>query len=191
MRAPRRSRSWARSAGWRSPPSSIVAVMRGTPAVDGWGMAMPTDVAIALGVLVLAARAAPSPVRPFLVTLAVVDDLATVVVVGLVYSASVSWTALAVMAAALAAIPLLERAHVRHLAPYLVLGVAAWLGAYEAGLHPALVGAIVGLLTPPAPFHRPAFVSGEAHRIADETVDRAGVGRCRRAGLARARPVVA
>lgn len=154
------------------PALLFVAATRGTAAVDGWGMAMPTDVALALGVLVLAARAAPSPVRPFLVTLAIVDDIGTVVVVGLAYSGEVSWGALAVMGAALAAIPLLERASVRHFAAYLLLGVIAWLGAYEAGLHPALVGAVVGFLTPPVPFHRPAFVSDEAHRVADATVDK-------------------
>ena len=153
------------------PALLFLAATRGTPAADGWGIAMPTDVALALGVLALAVRAAPSPVRPFLVTLAIVDDIGTVIVVGLAYSGRVSWGALAVTAAALAAIPLLERAHVRHFAVYLVLGVVAWLGAYEAGLHPALVGAVVGFLTPPVPFHRPAFVSEEAHRVADETVD--------------------
>ena len=63
------------------PALLYMAITRGTPASDGWGMAMPTDLAFALGILVLAARALPAGVRPFVLTLAIVDDMLTVIVV--------------------------------------------------------------------------------------------------------------
>jgi NhaA family Na+:H+ antiporter len=143
----------------------------GTPAAHGWGMAMPTDLAFALAIVVIAMRSAPPGIRPFLLTLAIADDLLTIVVVAVFYAGSVSWLPLALAVVSVAAMIACERAHVRHLLVYLVLGALTWLFAYHAGVHPALVGAVLGLLAPAVPFQRPADVSAAAHRIADETSD--------------------
>ena len=143
----------------------------GTPAADGWGMAMPTDLAFALAIVVIAMRSAPPGIRPFLLTLAIADDLLTIVVVAVFYAGSVSWLPLGLALLSVAAMVACERAHVRHLLVYLVLGALTWLFAYHAGVHPALVGAVLGLLAPAVPFQRPTDVSAAAHRIADETSD--------------------
>ena len=143
----------------------------GTPAADGWGMAMPTDLAFALAIVVIAMRSAPPGIRPFLLTLAIADDLLTIVVVAVFYAGSVSWLPLALAVVSVAAMIACERAHVRHLLVYLLLGALTWLFAYHGGVHPALVGAVLGLLAPALPFQRPADVSAAAHRIADETSD--------------------
>jgi len=148
-----------------------LAITRGTAASDGWGMAMPTDLAFALGILVLAARALPASVRPFVLSLAIVDDLLTVVVVGLFYVGDLAALPLALAALCFLAMYGLERLHVRSLAPYLALGALVWVLAYEGGVHPALAGAVLGLLAPARPFHRPRAVSAAARRIADETSD--------------------
>jgi NhaA family Na+:H+ antiporter len=157
--------------GMLVPALIYLAITRGTAASDGWGMAMPTDLAFALAILILAARMLPPGLRPFLLTLAIVDDVLTVVVVGAFYAGHLSggWLALAVLS--LVAMVACERAHVRHLIPYVALGALTWLCAYEGGVHPALVGALLGLLAPARPFHRPAVVSGAARRIADQTSD--------------------
>ncbi len=157
--------------GMLVPAVIFLAITRGTSASVGWGMAMPTDLAFALAILVLASRALPPGLRPFLLTLAIVDDLLTVAVVGLFYAGHLSgvWLALAVLS--VAAIVVCERAHVRHLLPYVGLGALTWLCAYEGGVHPALVGALLGLLVPARAFHRPAAVSAAARRIADRTAD--------------------
>ena len=63
----------------------------------------------------------------------------------------------------------LERAHVQHLLPYVALGVLTWFCAYEGGVHPALVGALLGLLAPAYPFNPPAAVGAAARRLADGT----------------------
>ena len=132
---------------------------------------MPTDLAFALAILVLASRALPPAVRPFVLTLAIVDDLLTVAVVGLFYAGDLSagWLLLAVVLVGV--MVALERAHVRHLLPYAVLGVVTWFCAYQGGVHPALVGAVLGLLAPAYPFNPPALVSDAARRIADATPD--------------------
>jgi NhaA family Na+:H+ antiporter len=143
----------------------------GTPAADGWGMAMPTDLAFALAIVVIAMRSAPRGIRPFLLTLAIADDLLTIVVVAVFYAGSVSWLPLGLALLSVAAMVGCERAHFRQLLVYLVLGALTWLFAYHAGVHPALVGAVLGLLAPALPFQRPADVSAAAHRIADETSD--------------------
>ena len=157
--------------GMALPALIYLAATHGTAAVDGWGMAMPTDLAFALGILVLFVRASPPGIRPFLLTLAIVDDLLTVVVVGVAYANGFAAVPLVLCAGCVGLMIVCERAHVRHLLVYLALGALAWLFAYHAGVHPALVGAVLGLLAPAHPFQRPADVSLEAHRIADATSD--------------------
>lgn len=162
----------AAAAGMVVPALLYLAVTHGTEASAGWGMAMPTDVALSLAILVaVGARAARPRARPFLLTLAIADDLLTVIVVAVFYAGRLSglWLGAALVCAG--AMFACDRAHIRHLAPYLVLGAGAWLSAYEGGVHPALVGAALGLLTPARPFQRPARVSAEARRIADHTDD--------------------
>ena len=153
------------------PALVFLAFVRGTPASEGWGMAMPTDLAFALAILVLASRALAPGVRPFLLTLAIVDDLLTVAVVAVFYSGRLSGGWLLAVLLLAGAMVACERAHVQHLVPYVALGVLAWFCAYEGGVHPALVGALLGLLVPARPFNRPAAVSAAARRIADETQD--------------------
>ena len=157
--------------GMAVPALIYLAATHGTPAVDGWGMAMPTDLAFALGILVLFVRASPPGIRPFLLTLAIVDDLLTVVVVGVAYAHGFDPIPLLLSVGCVGLMILCERAHVRHLLVYLALGALTWSFAYHAGVHPALVGAVLGLLAPAHPFQRPADVSLAAHRIADATSD--------------------
>jgi Na+:H+ antiporter, NhaA family len=157
--------------GMLVPAAIYFIATNGTPASHGWGMAMPTDLAFALAILVIAMRSVPPGIRPFLLTLAIADDLLTIVVVALFYAGSVSWLPLGLAVVSVAAMVACQRAHVRHLLVYLMLGALTWLFAYHAGVHPALVGAVLGLLAPALPFQRPADVSAAAHRIADETSD--------------------
>jgi NhaA family Na+:H+ antiporter len=157
--------------GMLVPALIYLGATHGTGAAEGWGMAMPTELAFALGILILAFRSAPPGIRPFLLTLAILDDLLTIAVVAIAYASGVAVLPLALGAACVVAMIACERAHVRHLLVYLALGGLTWLFAYHAGVHPALVGAILGLLAPAYPFQRPADVSAEAHRIADLTSD--------------------
>ena len=155
--------------GMLVPALVFLAITRGSAASDGWGMAMPTDLAFALAILVLASRALPPGVRPFLLTLAIVDDLLTVAVVGLFYAGDLSAGWLLVGALLVGVMIAFKRAHVQHLLPYAALGVLTWFCAYQGGVHPALVGAVLGLLAPAYPFNPPAAVGAAARRLADGT----------------------
>ena len=137
----------------------------------GWGIPMATDIAFALGVLTLAARRAPSNLKPFLLTLAIVDDIGAILVIALVYSGGLAWGWLGAAALVALSIVVLRRIHVRAQVVYVVLGVVLWLCTFESGMHPTIAGVVMGLLTPAAPFQRPHAVSAEAVRTADDTHD--------------------
>lgn len=138
---------------------------------SGWGIPMATDIAFAVGVLTLVARSAPASLKPFLLTLAIVDDIGAVVVIAIFYSSGVSVEPLLIAVAGCAVIVLLQRIHVRAAVAYVFLGVVVWVATFESGVHPTIAGVALGLLTPAVPFQRPHTVSQEAHRVADETVD--------------------
>lgn len=132
---------------------------------------MATDVAFALGVLALAAARTPSGLRPLLLAIAIVDDIGSVVVVAAFYpgAIAVGWLTLSVAVAGL--VYVFPKIHIRATAVYVTLGIALWYAMYRSGLHPALAGVVVGLLTPSEPFQRPHAVSQEAHRTAERTED--------------------
>jgi Na+:H+ antiporter, NhaA family len=136
-----------------------------------WGVAMPTDIAFALGVIGLAGRRVPSSVKILLLGIAIVDDLGSIVAVALFYSTTIDGRAV-VLAAVLGVLVLvLQRIHVRAAAAYLLLGAGMWVALYGSGVSPTLAGVALGFLTPAVAFQRPRAVSEEAHRVADETVD--------------------
>jgi Na+/H+ antiporter NhaA len=120
---------------------------------QGWGAAMSTDTALALGVLALVAPRA-TRLRLRLLTLAVVDDLVALVVIATVYTESVSWLPLSLAAAfflILLALRYAPAAWRRQVA--VLLGVALWVALFESGVDPVVAGLAVGLATsayPPA-----------------------------------------
>ena len=161
----------AAAAGMAAPALLYLAIVGTGPGSRGWAIPMATDVAFALGVLALAAARAPSGLRPLLLALAIVDDIGSVVVVAFFSAEAVSAVWLGAAIAVAASVVLLPRIHIRATVIYVALGVALWYAMYRAGIHPALAGVVVGLLTPSEPFQRPHAVSEEAHRVADRTED--------------------
>jgi NhaA family Na+:H+ antiporter len=153
------------------PAALYLAVNAGGEGSHGWGIPMATDIAFALGVLTLAARNAPANIKPFVLTLAIVDDIGAILVIAVFYSGGVDMGALAVAAAIVVAIWGLQRIHVRANTVYVTLAIGLWIATYEAGIHPTIAGVVMGLLTPLEPFQRPDVVSREAIRTADETDD--------------------
>jgi len=145
----------AAAAGMAVPALLYVAIVWGGPGADGWAIPMATDVAFALGVLALAAARAPSGLRPLLLALAIVDDIASVIVLAVFYAGDVSAAWLAVTIGVVLLFPALARLRVRATLVYVVLGVALWYAMFRAGIHPALAGVVVGALTPSEPFVRP------------------------------------
>ena len=152
-------RTWRRAAlpvvaaagGMAVPALLYAAANAGRPGAPGWGVPMATDIAFALGVLALLGSRVPAPLKVFLLTLAVVDDLGSIAVVALFYSRSVDPAALAVAAGLLVLVAVLVRARIWWLPLHLGLGLALWLALWHSGVSPALAGVAMGLLTPARP----------------------------------------
>ena len=142
------------------PALLYVALSGGMPAARGWGIPMATDIAFALGVLALVGRRAPLSLKVFLLTLAVADDLGAIAVIAVFYSEGVILGWLAVAAATVAVILVLQRLGVRALPPYAVAAVVLWLATYSSGVHATIAGVLLGLLTPSRSFHEPEVVAG-------------------------------
>ena len=114
----------------------------------GWGIPMATDIAFAVGVVSLLGRRVPVSLTLFLLTLAVVDDIGAIVVIGLFYSSGLQPQFLAGAAALVVTIVILKRVGVVWLVPYTVVGAALWLVTYASGVHATIAGVVLGLLTP-------------------------------------------
>jgi Na+:H+ antiporter, NhaA family len=156
--------------GMLVPAAIYLAFTAGTDAADGFGIAMPTDIVFALAVLTLA-RNAPAGLKAVLLTLAIVDDLGSIVVVAFVDSSDVDGLALAVALAIFVAFAVLWRIGVRAVVVYVVLALASWVALDAGGVAPTLAGVVIAFLTPAVAFQRPRHVSAEARRVADLTVD--------------------
>jgi Na+/H+ antiporter NhaA len=128
------------------PVAIYLAVNVGRPSASGWGAAMATDTAFALGVLALAGPSVPDRVRTYMLTFAVADDVAGIVVIAVVYSDRIDLTALGAGLAFLGLVVAARRLGVRHGPVYLLLGVAAWIAFFESGVDPVVVGLVMGLL---------------------------------------------
>jgi Na+:H+ antiporter, NhaA family len=157
--------------GMVAPALIYLAVAGGGETGRGWGIPMATDIAFALGVLALAASYASPRLKPLLLTLAIVDDIGAIIVIAIFYTGGVDATALIAAFGIVGLIAIANAVHIRFILLYVLLGAALWYATYRAGIHPTIAGVVLGLLTPAAPFQRPAAVSEQARRTADETSD--------------------
>ncbi len=134
--------------GMVAPALIYLAIASRPPAQTGWGVPMATDIAFAVGVLTLLGKRIPAALRVLLLALAVIDDLGAILVIALFYSSGVKILGLAVAAAALGTIFVLQAFGLRAKLAYLPPAFVAWAGIYAAGIHPTLAGVLVGLATP-------------------------------------------
>jgi len=119
----------------------------GQPTMHGWGMAMSTDTAFALGALALVGRRLPDRVRIYLLTFSVVDDLAGLAVIAVAYSSSIEVVPLLVGLGLIGVVLILRARGMRNGVFYLLLGIACWVAFLKSGVDPIVVGLVFGLLT--------------------------------------------
>jgi Na+/H+ antiporter NhaA len=134
--------------GMLVPIAIFLAFNAGKPGAHGWGAAMSTDTAFALGALALAGGSRlPDRVRTYLLTFSVVDDLGGLVVIAVFYSSDVRWLPLLIGVLLLAVDGVMTRRGVRNAPLYLLIGIAAWVAFWNSGVDPIVAGLVIGLLT--------------------------------------------
>src|SRR5437763_3004225 len=144
------------------PVAIYLAINAGKPSAHGWGTAMSTDTAFALGMLTLVGSRLLSRLRAFMLTVAVVDDVLALLVIATMYAEGVKGRPLLVAAALLAVVLGVRSLGIRQGLVYAVLGALLWIAMYESGVDPVVVGLVMGLLT----FAYPA-ARGDLERATD------------------------
>ncbi len=125
------------------------AINFGTPALSrGWAVPTATDIAFAVGVLALLGRRVPAELRVLLLALAIIDDIAAIVIIALFYSSGVTVAGLLMAAGGVVLTVLFQRVGIRSAWVYVLPGLVVWSGMVIAGVHPAIAGVILGLVTP-------------------------------------------
>ncbi|MEV3979260.1 Na+/H+ antiporter NhaA [Nonomuraea sp. NPDC049758] len=149
--------------GMLVPAAVYLALNLGGPGAGGWGVPIATDTAFVLGVLAVVGARCPDPLRAFLLTLAIVDDVLAIMIIAIFYTASLQLTALVVAVVLLAAIVLLRWLKIWRAPAYIALGFGLWVATLESGIHPTLVGIALGVLVfVYAPSDQKLLLAGEA-----------------------------
>lgn len=131
-------------------PAAIYAWLNwGDPvALDGWGIPVATDIAFALALLGLFGSRVPTALKVFLLTLAIFDDLAAIVIIALFYSGDLSLSALLIGAVALLVAVTMNRMGVTRTSSYILLGVVLWIAVLKSGVHATLAGVLIAFCIP-------------------------------------------
>lgn len=117
----------------------------------GWAIPTATDIAFAVGILALLGKRVPSVVRVLLLALAIIDDIAAILVIAFFYSSGVQLSGLFVAGLGVLGVLLFQRMAIRSALAYVVPGAVLWGGLLLAGVHPTLAGVVLGLMTPVVP----------------------------------------
>jgi NhaA family Na+:H+ antiporter len=135
--------------GMLAPSLIYLAVNFGNPvAVRGWAIPSATDIAFALGILVMLGKRVPASLKVFLTAVAIIDDLGAILIIAFFYSTDLS--PLMLLAAATGALVLfaLNRARVMAIGPYVLVGLVIWVCVLKSGIHATLAGVIAALAIP-------------------------------------------
>jgi Na+:H+ antiporter, NhaA family len=138
------------------PALIFIAFNHGRAGAAGWAIPTATDIAFAVGVLTLLGSRVPPQLRILLLGLAVIDDIAAIVVIAIFYSSGVSLHGFGFVIGGLAVVYAMRATGVRRATLYILPGAAVWFGLLEAGIHPTLSGVILGLVTPVRPWFGPS-----------------------------------
>lgn len=114
----------------------------------GWAIPMATDIAFALGILSLFGKRVPVELTIFLLTLAIIDDLAAILVIGIYHTTSISFEALMGSGFCIVVLFLFNLMGIKKLALFLMTGFLLWLATLQSGFHATIAGVILGLFIP-------------------------------------------
>jgi NhaA family Na+:H+ antiporter len=137
-------------------PALIYALFNhNTDTASGWGIPMATDIAFAVGILVLLAWRIPRSLIIFVTAFAIADDLGAVLVIAIFYTEQLNMSALALAGLTLVFLILFNRGGIRHPLPYVILGIVLWYLTLMSGLHATIAGIFLALCIPAKPAFSP------------------------------------
>lgn len=132
-----------------APAMVFYIINRNDPStLHGWAIPTATDIAFALGVLSLCSHRVPKSAKIFLLTLAIFDDLAAILIIALFYTSNISVTALTYAFIGVLGLIILNRSKVYSNAPYVLVGIFLWACVLKSGVHATLAGVITAIFMP-------------------------------------------
>jgi NhaA family Na+:H+ antiporter len=146
--------------GMLVPAGVYLLLQHDGPARAGWGIPMATDIAFVVGCMILLGSRVPAGLRIMILSLAIADDIGAILVIAIGYSSGIHWGALGTGLVLVALVSLLARLGVRSILVYWILGFAVWFAFYESGIHAAIAGVILGLMTPARAYLSTSFFAG-------------------------------
>lgn len=132
---------------------------------DGWAVPTATDIAFAVGVLALLGRSIPISIRILLLALAIIDDIAAVIIIAVFYSGGLELSGLLVAGFGVLWVLAFQALGIGNAFAYVIPGAVLWWGLLETGAHPSLAGVVLGLMTPVVPMRmreRPLDIAARA-----------------------------
>ena len=136
--------------GGMAVPAAIYAYLNWSNPVDinGWAIPAATDIAFALGILMLLGSRVPLAIKVFLTAVAIIDDLGAIVIIAIFYTENLSVTSLAIGVGGLAVCAFLNLRGVTRTAPYILIGIVVWVAVLKSGVHATLAGVLLALAIP-------------------------------------------
>jgi len=141
--------------------------MTGDGSIMGWGIPMATDIAFAVGVLVLLGNRIPKTLLTFLVALAIVDDLGGVIVIALFYTEQIHFGALGIAGLIVIALIACNLIGIRKPYLYFIFGLLLWLAMLKSGIHATLAGVLTALIIPASSKYEPVRFSEHMRNLLD------------------------
>lgn len=117
-------------------------------AVKGWAIPAATDIAFALGILAFFGKRVPIALKVFLVSLAIMDDMGAIIIIAIFYTSDLSTSSLIIAAVAIIVLSFLNHYKMKHLPPYLLVGLVLWVAVLKSGVHATLAGVLLAFFIP-------------------------------------------